>query len=335
MRDDLDNKHWERMLREQVQQRTSVRRNIKLPNEHDFEVLGNKDHLKIKLSEDSVLGNMQEDRSAVEGWAAILFGWCDVERVTVSWERPSTDKRKKKEVHYQRFLYRMRRFSELFTGRVIVADHGSFDGCEFERAERPLLGGPGRRLPPDVPADPHASESAMEIYLSSDTSARDALRRIYQLGAVDRQLPVGVFKDQPSTESRIFSGGKSAIDLIALGSDGSLWIFELKKAKNIKVGALSELFFYSMVTLDVQRDRISLANNWSTSAKGKYPFRLSGAEISGARGLHARILAPDFHPLLSQGVYKLFNDQAQARGWAVDYGACQLGPSLQPLAVAA
>jgi len=73
---------------------------------------------------------------------------------------------------------------------------------------------------------------------------------------LDRQMPVGVFDGPPSRARAIFTGGKSAIDLVGLGADDALWLLELKTSRNIRVGALSKLFFYPMVLNDACQGRI-------------------------------------------------------------------------------
>ena len=52
---------------------------------------------------------------------------------------------------------------------------------------------------------------------------------------------------------QIFTGGKSAIDLIGIRDD-TLVLFELKKSGNRKVGAVSELLFYASVMRDAIGD---------------------------------------------------------------------------------
>lgn len=63
------------------------------------------------------------------------------------------------------------------------------------------------------------------------------------------QWPVGLFHDSVRNENHVFTGSKSAIDLIAVDDD-TLLLFELKNGKNAKGGALSETFFYACVMRD-------------------------------------------------------------------------------------
>jgi hypothetical protein len=94
-----------------------------------------------------------------------------------------------------------------------------------------------------------------------------------------------------------------------------LWPIELKTARNIKVGALSELFFYSMVLHDALRGRIGFHNKLAGPRSTITP-----TQITAAPRIHALLLAEKCHPLLSPAVFDILNDAAAKRGWAVDYG---------------
>jgi len=67
-----------------------------------------------------------------------------------------------------------------------------------------------------------------------------------------RQIPVGVFAQEVSKNTRVFPGLGGKVDLGAIDDTKGVWLFELKKPGNNKVGAISELLFYSHVIRDVQ-----------------------------------------------------------------------------------
>jgi hypothetical protein len=46
-------------------------------------------------------------------------------------------------------------------------------------------------------------------------------------GLVDRQFPTGLFAGEVRQRNRIFTGGKSAIDLVGVGHDDRFFVFEL------------------------------------------------------------------------------------------------------------
>jgi hypothetical protein len=176
-----------------------------------------------------------------------------------------------------------------------------------------------------VRGDPR-SERDIEVYLANFPSARESFSRAFGLRSLDRQLPVGIFDGEPHDDARIFTGKKSAVDLIATGQNKSLWIFELKKDDNIKVGVLSELFFYSLVMQDLQKGVIALSNDWNSVQLQNGGFRIPGPELAKGERLHARVLARNFHPLIDDEIFALLNWHAGRCGWAVDYGLINLQP---------
>jgi hypothetical protein len=137
-------------------------------------------------------------------------------------------------------------------------------------------------------------------------------------------MPVGVFDGPPSRAGAIFTGGKSAIDLVGLDADGARWLLELKTLRNIKVGALSELFFYSMVLHDTRQGRIVFHAGPAGPRSTIMP-----ADIRVASHIHARLLGETCHPLLGLAVFETLTAAANARGWAVDYGFHDLGSYLE------
>ena len=118
----------------------------------------------------------------------------------------------------------------------------------------------------------------------------------------------------------IFTGGKSAADVIGVGADGKVWVLEVKTAKNIKVGAVSELFFYSMVPNDVRRGRTGIGRRTAKTRASIGP-----EDVRNAAGLAMRLTAESFHPLLGTGIFLRLNLGAARVGWPIDYdvlGGC-------------
>ena len=88
---------------------------IKLPEQ--LEITMNGDSLIINISSEKVLKNMQTDSAAFESWALVLKRWIDeIKNVVIKWEEPMfhfiTDSKKQ---HYQRFLFRVLRFSDTYS----------------------------------------------------------------------------------------------------------------------------------------------------------------------------------------------------------------------------
>ncbi len=86
--------------------------------------------------------------------------------------------------------------------------------------EQLILNVASDRLPP---GQPRSAKPSLELRLLSS----EASRAHFGLEKVDRQLPVGLFNNTIAHSNRIFTGGKSAIDLVGVGG-GAFWIFELK-----------------------------------------------------------------------------------------------------------
>jgi hypothetical protein len=107
-----------------------------------------------------------------------------------------------------------------------------------------------------------------------------------------RQWPVGLFHDSVADGNYVFTGGKSAIDLIAVDGD-TLLLFELKNGKNAKAGALSETFFYACV----MRDAL-LGNFRFEETPILERLALSRNDIKKCKRIRAVILAPRFHVLI-------------------------------------
>ena len=143
------------------------------------------------------------------------------------------------------------------------------------------------------------------------------------LMALDRQFPVGVFDGEPTRGGAIFTGGKSAIDLVGVGLDGAFWLLELKAKGNIQVGALSELFFYSMVLYDARLGRISFSAKKLGARASVRP-----ADLIAATSLKARLLSDRHHPLLSEAMFATLTSGAERHGLPVDYGSVDIQPLL-------
>jgi hypothetical protein len=138
----------------------------------------------------------------------------------------------------------------------------------------------------------------------------------FQLEKLDRQFPVGLFHTKrPASDSRIFTGGKSAIDIVGVG-DGALSLFELKVRKNNPAGILSELFFYA----NVMRDAIPGA--WVPNARFQFPDHKSNqrakvypADVQACKRIEAILLGEDFHPLVGHRYIIESLNNAAKRFW--------------------
>jgi hypothetical protein len=293
----------------------------------------------LHLSRAAVLGNMQEDASAFEGWALVLMAWCGVGRVSIDWDAPDAAALASDPGHYQRFLYRVHHFARLLgPDRVSVRGEDRLSLLRVglgQRAVFTVAGEPRMATYGAAPDDWRGlSEEALERWLTApDSSACPRLMVGLGLQRIDRQFPIGVFAGAVARANRVFPAARSAIDIIGIGEDRALWLMELKAGRNAKVGALSELFFYSMAMHDALADR----GCWRF-ADPAVPVRsgVQPEDVLGCDRIEARLMAPPIHPLLDpeteagRRVFGFLNDGAARLGWTVAYGTLGLGHFLDP-----
>jgi hypothetical protein len=227
---EFDNRRWEAELRQ-----VSCLKQCRFPANSEIEIGGTLEQAKITMKEKGLNGNMQSDAAAFESWALGLLLHCDVQTVQIGMD-PRADR---KGPHYERFLYRLKRFSELYPDWVIAEEPDPPSKALNSPNER-LLNQPNKRAkPPEVDSNermkaasgPTLSEADLELALEISSSFRSH----FQLEKVMRQWPVGLFDDCVADGRQIFTGGKSGIDLIGI-RNGTLVLFELKKSDNRKAG---------------------------------------------------------------------------------------------------
>lgn len=205
--------------------------------------------------------NQQEDPCAFEGWALVLKTWLDAD-VVLYWDPPADPSNQ----HYQRFLYRVIHFNE----SVGWFDIGKASRHHLEQSivlkpdgdpKMPqghfLVNVPGKRKaverPPESKKLCDYAENELELlfFVNPDGLLRSV--GIDEEAGMMRQIPVGVFKGEISNNSRVFPGAGGKVDLGAVDIGKGVWLFELKKMRgNNKVGAVSEILFYSHVIRDIQ-----------------------------------------------------------------------------------
>jgi hypothetical protein len=249
---EFDNAGWQRELRKKQKLKQ-----CQFPEKTEIKIDGSREQATITMTRKGLLRNMQMDAAAFEAWALTLLGPLEVKCIRIGLDSGAAraDRR-----HYQRYLYRLERFCELFTeGRVIASPE-----IEKATALNPnvtcVLNRPNRRpKTPDNEAELRfravldsnprkISESVIEKALEVSY----AFKNHFGLDKVMRHWPVGLFEGSVRTENHIFPGGSSAIDLIGIRDD-TLMVFELKTGENRKVGGVSELFFYANVMRDAIR----------------------------------------------------------------------------------
>lgn len=274
-----------------------------------MEVTGDNDVAEIHLTSAAIQANMQTNAAAFEGWALALKRWAGAKRVGLFW--PAVEPTKGKlPPHYERFLYRAQRFSDLFPEWFWLNSDTSGSAALSSDGERVLnVAGDRTHLEDSHVCEPGtwADEHQMECFLRQDHSFADhfGFRNGYR---TDQQFPVGLFRTpEPNGKERIFPGGKGAIDLVC--ADGErFWLFELKAGKNIPVGTISELIFYTSVIRDAALGHFKFA---PTRAAGNH---VTGDDVLRAREIVAVMLGDKLHPLLSDvALLKMLNEAVEIR----------------------
>ena len=282
--------------------RTRCTKEVNLPTDLGLELV--QDQLVITLQGNATITNMQADASSFEGWALVLKRWMpEVKKVTIKWGKPSSERTLEKQ-HYQRFLYRVKRFCNAYSWCEIDKKSTSLLlSSLISKDDKFILNTPTSERSRNYTTKKELylySEIELEEFILSDARVSEKFKQNFDLKYVDNQLPVGVFKDAVSNSTKIFTGGKSAIDIWGINTAGDCCIFELKNSKNRKVGALTEMLFYSFVVNDVTQGVFEFN---TLEYKGLQ-------DIAKAKKVKCFLLAPSVHPLIDKEVFELLNSSS-------------------------
>jgi hypothetical protein len=286
----FDNKKWQVELRNGL----SALKACQFPKSSEIVLGGTRELATITMKEKGLLANMQSDAAAFEGWALALLCHCQVQRVQIAIDPAA----RKEGLHYQRFLYRLKRFADSFPDRVITAflpePKAMTPGKRVWNQSNDRREAPETHLTERMLAASRDGRSESDLELALEVSK--AFKARFRLDKVMRQWPVGLFDGSVASGNRIFTGGKSGIDLIGIRAD-TLVLFELKKHGNEKVGAVSELFFYA----SVMRDSIGASAAFEfKSQKARNNCAIAPEEIVACSRISAVLLAPKIHPLIAE-----------------------------------
>jgi hypothetical protein len=316
----MNNESWGQKLRNDYERKTGSHRNIRLPSQDQIKFDGEIDCVTVTMKPKAIVANLQTNAAAFEAWSLALRVWCEVKKIQLRWESPSVSTANER-CHYQRFLYRAARFRSLF--------QEWFDLPPEPREEADALGNgvfclnvPGDRSAieapingDEMPESTRKAEADLENYLWNPKTSK-AFKEKFGLEQVGRQFPVGLFRNSVARDNRIFTGAKSAIDLVGIGK-GALWLFELKAGANIPAGILSELIFYASVMRDsipgpagqaarFQFDPRKPENGMAVSATN-----VRGCDLKGCKRIEAVLLGEKFHPLVGDSrIIRTLNEAA-------------------------
>lgn len=259
----------------------------------------NRDIFVMQMTPDGLglgdnVANMQDDKAAFEAWALIIKAH-GYDKIILEGDVP--DFSGFSHPHYNRFLYRARRFCENFDW-FILSDKLELAASTFHKK----VFEDGLNLKLNAPSnlgtsEPNNPESKTE---HNFIKTPDKLRELSKINADEffRQLPVGLFFDRVSDETGIFPGGKAAIDLWAV-EDDCIHIIELKKGANKSLGILSELFFYVNFIYDFYCLKLASAE---CASKNRGYVKLS---TSSAKSVCGHVLTENKHPQLDSAIAQL------------------------------
>lgn len=271
---------------------------VSLPKEIDFYL--NDNILNLFMSKNCVVENMQKNNSAFESWSITLLRWLkeepgiEIKKVSLSWSEPDNINNK----HYQRFLYRAKNFSNMYSW-FEIDDTSLLNKLKlnYDLKKDYYINIPTERKIKNSSTNRLTEKSIENIFAKNGININDG--KVIEGDNIYFQLPVGVF-DQKNIKNnnRIFPGGSSAIDLFGVESD-TTYIFELKFNSKM-IGIITQIYFYSMIVKDIQQ------NNLKPAEKNDHLDKIIKTDK-----LSAYMIADDYHPLIDNEVIDLMNKGVQ------------------------
>ena len=255
---------------------------ITLPEDIDFEI--EKNTLRVYLSDKGITENMQNDNSAFEGWVICIKYWLRdfINSVVIDWNKELSNKNE----HFHRFLYRLYKFEQQYPW--VLESKWSFSDY-IGTINNWVLNSPTRE----------ANVIAIGDEAILEREYLDAHRTNYD--AMGQQLPIGVFLSQVSKDTTIMPRGSAQIDLWAISGE-TLYVFELKKEDNTKVGIISELMFYSNIMADLMTHNINYPANAKDVRFRNFEALYQAYYDQSIKRISACFLANKLHPLINNGV---------------------------------
>lgn len=275
--------------------------------------------------------NMQKDCNAFEGWSIILFPALKDEfnnqNIKIRLCLDNYDEIASNEFngHMARFLYRAERFCKQYTwfelsddlDKVLKEKEEVFRKCKKYTNNVPE--GEAGVKDTDI-EDIHVDENVIEITLAEELKLSEIIGKEIDFGSnhVYRQLPVGLFRNKVKKENRVFTGGKSAIDLWSWNGD-TFHVVELK-TRNPMIGIVTEIFFYANFMRDLLVDETFILND-DGEDRGYEHIRKHYEEFKKISGI---MLADKYHPTLekrTKEILDVMNDNGNAgiQYYKIDY----------------
>ena len=277
------------------------------------QIVKNKESNYIPVFQNPILQNMQTDATAFEGWAICLKTWLpdDIQRVVLKWDVP-TDKQlsetKSAKFHYNRFKYRVMRFSEAY--KWFSIDHSNDHIIKTFKKEwedsRFTINSSSKKID-EQGRKKDLCETQVEFDIVHQNTNHTIMTNRFDLDVFDRQFPVGVRRIESHKDVQFFNGRGSAIDLYGY-KNGTLSIFELKyikgkgTAENKKVGIISELFFYANIIRDIALKKIESPKKRVVNDNSRSIYD------SNINKIKAMMLSNKYHPLVTSDTLNTLNE---------------------------
>ncbi len=288
--------------------RKSYGSSIKLPSGINFSI--NESTCKIVLDAEIISKtNMQADCNAFEGWSIAMYIAMKKQGIASPCvELEISGDFDNKKGHKERFLYRALRFSAQYSTWFTLSDRLKNETAAFAGfMQKNILTnniGYGDAGVKNV----HNTENVIEKLLSENGN----LSRVIGSGIVGsnkvyRQLPVGLFINEVSTDNAVFTGRHSAIDLWTW--NGSVFDVVELKAHNAMMGLVTEIFFYSNYMRDLLTDGGAFSINKAVKNKNTRGYaeliRLHDDKAIGS--ICGIMLADAFHPIINEDFLNTLN----------------------------
>ena len=284
--------------------------------------------------------NMQKNPACFEGWAIILKTYV-IDKNPQKFDKvklccpnitlPSeTDEGR---FHFKRFLYRVLRFDEQYDWFTIDEKLADIITSSFKPLlQKHLVNNYPKSYAKGFNNQDKPNEHIIECILSKKTTQNNGktLHTYFdKIGVpndnliINHQLPVGLFKDEISKVTKVFTGGKSALDLWGFSNSkpNDFYIFELKY-NNPMIGTITEAFFYA----NYMHDLLDRNGAFTLSDNGKDNFRnystIYSLKDKNINKIHAVMLLDkgSIHPAITPELLAVLNQSNQK---AIEYSLAE------------
>ena len=285
------------MNKEQIEKMLQEKsKNLRLPSRMGFFIEDKV--LTITMEKEGLIANMQTDASAFEGWAICLKAWLPeyISAVKIGGDVLSFPKGEKKTIeerHYNRFLYRLGKFKDIYSW-ASTTDNFEKEIDETFKTDLLYI---------NVPRQ-DASKGATHCEAQLERAFREKNESSYC--ALDHQLPVRIFSSKETKEADAITPG-GFIDIWGI-KDDCLKIFELKLPVNKEIGIISELMFYVNVMTDIFQHEITIPRESKYRSFNKLK---EFYEKNWCKSIEGVFLADYFHPMIEnkkEEVLQIIND---------------------------